>query len=209
MMTAGPDEVRRPGPTQTIELERPDTTSGFPGSGPVDHHHLHLPLQRYAVARYVCDLVATLCGLGGSVCPATGEDSPGDSGGLVSDSHGDHSRRLALKQASHLGPRCQSVFVGTPRHRCGDDNQKPAQVKCWNYGGFSAKSTSSKPVALPLGYAPSTASGAQIRGSIGRAQGTSPAFPEKRNSVGRCRRGSVFSAEYRLRRVSDKATGAD
>jgi len=32
-LTAGPDEVRVPGPNQTIELRRPDTTSGCPCSG--------------------------------------------------------------------------------------------------------------------------------------------------------------------------------
>ena len=34
-MTAGPDEVRLPGPVQSNELECPDSTSGFPGCGPV------------------------------------------------------------------------------------------------------------------------------------------------------------------------------
>ena len=32
---AGPDEVRAPGPYQTSELRSPDSTSGFPGCGPV------------------------------------------------------------------------------------------------------------------------------------------------------------------------------
>ncbi len=35
LVTAGPDDVRLPGPYQTIELLRPDKTSGFPGCGPV------------------------------------------------------------------------------------------------------------------------------------------------------------------------------
>ena len=35
LVTAGLDEVRVPGPNQTIELIRPDSTSGCPGSGPV------------------------------------------------------------------------------------------------------------------------------------------------------------------------------
>jgi hypothetical protein len=39
--TAGPDEVREPGPSQIIELLSPDNASGFPGDGPVDHHHFH------------------------------------------------------------------------------------------------------------------------------------------------------------------------
>ena len=34
-LTAGPDEVRLPGPNQNNELESPDSTSGYPGSGPV------------------------------------------------------------------------------------------------------------------------------------------------------------------------------
>jgi hypothetical protein len=34
-VTAGPDEVRLPGPYQTIELLRPDSTSGYSGCGPV------------------------------------------------------------------------------------------------------------------------------------------------------------------------------
>ena len=34
-LTASPDEVRLPGPNQNNELESPDSTSGYPGSGPV------------------------------------------------------------------------------------------------------------------------------------------------------------------------------
>jgi len=51
-MTAGPDEVRLPGPVQSNELECPDSTSGFPGfAAPFDHHHSCLPLQRRVAAR--------------------------------------------------------------------------------------------------------------------------------------------------------------
>ena len=35
LVTAGPDEVRVPGPNQTNELGSPDNTSGCPGCGPV------------------------------------------------------------------------------------------------------------------------------------------------------------------------------
>ena len=50
-MTAGPDEVRLPGPIQSIELLSPDSTSGFLAAAPFDHHHSHLPLQRYTQRR--------------------------------------------------------------------------------------------------------------------------------------------------------------
>ena len=58
-MAAGPDEVRTPGPSQSTGLERPEKASGFPGCGPVEHHHLRLPLQRYVAAK-LCDSVAKL-----------------------------------------------------------------------------------------------------------------------------------------------------
>ena len=50
-LTAGLDEVRTPYPSQSTGLERLDKASGFPGCGPVDHHHLRLPLQRYVAAK--------------------------------------------------------------------------------------------------------------------------------------------------------------
>lgn len=116
-MTAGPDEVRVPGPSQTIELLSPDTTSGFPGYGPVDHHHSHLPLQRYVVARWPrCFLVAWLRGHRGTIRLPACEDNPGDAGGFVGDSDGDQSCGFALEQAAHPGPGCRWIAVGAPDH---------------------------------------------------------------------------------------------
>ena len=53
---------------------------------------------------------------------------PGDPGIFVGDRHGDHSRRLALKQASHPDPRRRCVATGASHHRGGADDQKPAQI---------------------------------------------------------------------------------
>ncbi len=62
-LTAGLDEVRMPGPNQRIELSRPDTTSGCPGSGPVDHHHPLLPLHFVATPlRAACPSFVQIAG---------------------------------------------------------------------------------------------------------------------------------------------------
>src|SRR5258708_5294853 len=127
LMAAGPDEVRWPGPTQSIELGAPTMPRVVPVAAAVQiiisprapsqfgAMASRPPRSRSGHHRRSIDLVAS-------------QHSPGDASGLVGHGDGDDPSGPTLKQRADPEPRGHVTGASPSHHRGGPDHEQFAEI---------------------------------------------------------------------------------